>query len=366
MIKVLHDFLLVKGGAERLVLTLSEGLQSPLITGFVDPSLADWAKGKAITALGSPVNGLALRYFQTAHRFSNIHEHELRADTVVYSGVLSLFAATRQTTGRRIHYCHSPPRFLYDLQDYYLAQSGPLKRVGLQLVDAWLRPRYEAALQEMDIVVANSKNVARRLKHYLSIDATVVYPPIDTKRFRWIEDGDYFLSLARLEDYKRIDIIIEAFRQLPEMKLVIASGGNMELKFRKLAAECPNIAFTSWLDDHALANLIGRARAVIYIPIDEDFGMSPVEAMAAGKPVIGVSEGGLLETVVAGETGILLDPCLNPEILIDAVGSLSSKQCIEMREACEKQASCFSTEGFIQRMKAVIDSTSSYIDPAHH
>lgn len=351
MTQVLHDFLLVRGGAERLILTLAEGLDAPLVTGFSTGAVDDWATGVDVRPLGSAVNGLLRRYLVTAHRFSRLSPRLLSPDVNIYSGVLAPFAVGRQTQGRRIHYCHSPPRFLYDLHDFYRANLGLAGQMGLAAFGSWFRPRYEESIRAMDLVIANSNNVAQRLKRYLGVDARVIPPPIDTSRFRWIAQGDYFLSLARLEDYKRVDVIIEAFRRLPQHQLVIASGGGKEDELRRLAAGCGNIRFTSWTDDAQLADLIGRCRAVVYLPQDEDFGMSPLEAMAAGKPVIGVREGGLLETVVDGETGILLAAPPKIDDVIAAVGQLTPQRAVDMRQACTARAGHFSREAFLDRMR---------------
>lgn len=354
MLHVLHDFLLVRGGAERLVLTLSEELQVPLICGFQAGKPSDWESPAEIRALGAAVPGTLTRYLVTAHRFSHIAPHQLSEHINIYSGILAPLAVKNQAAGRQIHYCHSPPRFLYDLHDFYLQRMGIAGRIGLNLFNSWLQPRYEDSIKAMDLVIANSHNVARRLQRYLHIDSIVIPPPINTERFRWLEDGNYFLSLARLEDYKRVDLIIEAFRRMPRQTLVIASGGSKENELRRMAAGCVNIRFTSWIDDVTLADLLGRCRAAIYLPRDEDFGMSPLEAMAAGKPVIGVSDGGMLETVLNEVTGKLLAPHPAVDELIAAVESFTASCTRDMRPACEQQAQRFSRSVFVDRMKQAI------------
>ena len=354
MTTVLHDFMLVRGGAERLVSTLARGLDSPLVTGFISPEVATWGDSRLIHALGGPVLGTLPRYLVTAHRFATIDPTRLDNEATIYSGVLAPLAVWRQKGGRKIHYCHSPPRFIYDLHEFYLDQLGPPGRIGLKAFAAWYRPRYERAIRAMDVVIANSQNVANRLERYLGVTATVIPPPIDTEQFRWIEAGDYFLSLARLEDYKRVDQIIEAFRRMPHQRLIVGSGGAKEAQYRKLATGCDNISFTSWIDDARLADLIGRCRAALYLPRDEDFGMSPLEAMAAGKPVIGVAEGGLLETIIEGQTGLLLPSPPSVEDIVRGVTQLNQNRVREMRIDCEERAMQFSEQTFIDRFRLVI------------
>jgi glycosyltransferase involved in cell wall biosynthesis len=121
-----------------------------------------------------------------------------------------------------------------------------------------------------------------------------------------------------------------------------------------LAAEAPNIQFVGWTSDAELADWVGRARATLYVPVDEDFGMSPVESMAAGKPGIGVAEGGLLETVLDGQTGVLLSPALGVAALCAAVESMTAERAREMRAACEARAQVFRSEVFEARIRALL------------
>ncbi len=258
------------------------------------------------------------------------------------------------TGGRSIYYCHTPPRFLYDLRDRYQRTFPAWQRPLLAVLRNWLQPRYEAAVRGMDVVLANSRNVQSRLQHYLGVSSQVVYPPVETDCFRWLGDDGYFLSTARLEPLKRVDILVRAFRRMPSQQLVIASGGSEFARLQALAADAPNIRFTGWLNDEQLARLMGEARASIYVPVDEDFGMSPVESMAAGKPVIGVAEGGLLETVVDGETGILLPAQFDENDMIEAASGLDAHRTRQMRCACEAQAQRFSAARFLEEIEAVL------------
>ncbi|MFC4161765.1 glycosyltransferase [Chitinimonas lacunae] len=362
---VLYDFLLVRGGAERLTLDLVRGLPGvDLCVGYRDPqafpaeeiadlhchdlaaatALPGWRTLKVMRAFAGPATRFLADY-----------------DWALFSGSNAPLAVRHRLGGRNLYYCHTLPRFVYDLRDYYLKRFPLPLRPALLALMAYVKPRYEASMAAMDTLIANSENVRGRLRRYLGRDATVVNPPIDTERFRWRQQGDYFLSLARLEDFKRVDLIIEAFRRLPSQQLVVASGGSQAERLRRLADGLPNVRFTSWLNDQQLAELIGGARATIYIPRDEDFGMSPVESMAAGKPVIGVAEGGLLETVLDGETGLMLPADPTVEHLIEAVSALSADRALAMRHAAEARAQLFSRARFIERMRAVIEAAPAAV-----
>jgi glycosyltransferase involved in cell wall biosynthesis len=214
----------------------------------------------------------------------------------------------------------------------------------------WFRREYRLAVERMDLILVNSENVRQRLLNYLQLSAVVVYPPVATERFTWRGDDGYYLSVARLEPNKRVDIVIRAFLAMPQRKLVVASGGSEFKRLKYLAQGAPNIQFVGWQSEEALSELVGWARAVVYLPVDEDFGMSPVEAMAAGKPVIGVAEGGLLETVQHGVTGWLIQPAPTAAGVQQAVRSLESLNASKLRVACEERAKEFSEQRFLDVM----------------
>lgn len=223
---------------------------------------------------------------------------------------------------------------------------------------------YRQALQRADLIVANSQTIQRRLHEYLGVESEIIHPPVHTRSLRWLAPGDYYLSTARLDPLKRVDRIIDAFLHMPERRLVVVSGGRDEARLRRRAGNAPNIVFTGWVGDSALRELLGRCIATLYIPVDEDFGISPVESMAAGKPVIGVREGGLRETVVHGSTGWLLDPRPETDDVIAAVRACTVERAQAMRAACERRALLFSDEVFETKLRAMLDrvAAAKYLD----
>ena len=352
LLLLLYDFLHTRGGAERVLHTLYSHFPAQVCVAYVnEAAFADAFAPQDLLDLGVPsfhpmlASLLALPAF--AWRGERIARRYGRR---LYSGAYAVLAHSADHGGQAIYYCHTPPRFLYDLKAHYAATANPVQRLLLRAVAAWLQPRYERAVRAMDAVIANSANVQRRLRQYVGVEAEVIHPPVDIERFRWRAAGDYFFSTARLEPLKRVESIVRAFVQMPEQRLVVSSGGSEAARLRTLAADAANIHFTGWLDDGELARWMGEARASIYLPVDEDFGMSPVESMAAGKPVIGVSEGGLLETVVEGETGLLLAPDFDVDTLCAAVRKLDAGTAAAMRSACEARAQMFSRERFLAQI----------------
>ncbi|MEM6679699.1 MAG: glycosyltransferase [Pseudomonadota bacterium] len=214
-------------------------------------------------------------------------------------------------------YCHSPMRYLYDHYPQYRATLGTMKRALFSHVAHRLRQWDMATAARVDHFVANSRFIARRIARVYGREASVVHPPVDLARFGGVaapvRDGGY-LVVSQLVPYKRVDLAIEAFRRL-DLPLTVAGDGPMA---ERLAAEAPvKVRFLGRVDDGTLATLYARARALIF-PGEEDFGIVPVEAMAAGCPVIAYGRGGACDTVIDGQTGVLfLDQ--TPEALIAAI-----------------------------------------------
>ncbi|MFM2275389.1 MAG: hypothetical protein RL211_1261 [Pseudomonadota bacterium] len=353
---VLHDYLQVNGGAERLVATLARGLPgfglavSGIYSGFSDTAHLDRLTWRIID--GSmrclPRVSRALLAFGYSSRLIR------SAEQVIYSGVYAPLAVQYQQRGHRIFYCHTPPRFAFDRESRYLSRFHALLRPLVRVVIARYRCAYLEALRKMDVVICNSQHVRQRLRAETGLDSRVVYPPIDTERFHYHGQGNYYLSVARLEPSKRVDRIIRAFLAMPDRQLLVLSGGSELQRLTALAADAPNIHFTGWINDPTLTHFMGYAIAAIYIPEDEDFGMSAVEAMAAGKPVIGVNEGGLRESVLHGCTGILLSANPTPEAIVSAVKQLPAEVAATMRRACQERAAVFSTEKFLNAFQSIV------------
>lgn len=358
-IVVYHDYFAIRGGGERLALALARELHAQIVYGFRTSNSHDDelfpARSLSLGLEGTPrIRGLKLIRLVVA--FISQRRAASGFKIRMFSGVTAPFAAPEKDQGLNVFYCHTPPRFLYDQRAHFLANlssaarlmAGPFMRMF-----EWL---YRRAITRMDIIVANSENTRERIKTYLNRDSIVVHPPVDIDRFRFLGQKDYYVSTARLAPLKRVDAIVEAFLKMPNKELVIVSGGEERAALIARANGARNIKFLDWVDDATLQAVIGEAVASIYLPIDEDFGMSPVESMAAGKPVIGVAEGGLLETIIAGKTGLLIPKNFMVDDVVAAVREMTPERALAMREACELRAEEFSRDHFISRMKRVIEA----------
>ncbi len=352
---VLHDYFESLEGGGRLSSILADKLNGALGYGFAKKNHLFLQNISTQHDLHTFSRLPLWRQWRLAHAFQTRTGFAQHYDILVYSGFYSPLAVAQHTQGRNVLYCHTPPRFIYDQRDFYLSQLPAPLRPLLQHFIHYLQPRYEAAVQKMDVIVANSENIRQRIQHYLGLEAQVVYPPCDIHAYRWQPPQDYYLSLGRHDPLKRIDLIIRAFQAMPDKRLVIASGGAETPKLQQLAQQADNIEFVGWQDEAALQALIGQAIATIYIPQAEDFGMSPVESMAAGKPVIGVADGGLLETIVPQQTGLLLPAQPVEDDLIAAVQALDRDKAVGMRVACEIRAKHFQQAHFLQQMQNIIE-----------
>ncbi|ABA57263.1 Glycosyl transferase, group 1 [Nitrosococcus oceani ATCC 19707] len=353
---LLHDFFEIRGGGERLVLLLCQELGLDIGFGFWQETSYGREVLEGLRVFDLAVNSRLIGWRTLKHikAFENKTSFLSRYHTVIYSGVVAPLAVRNHQNGLNLFYCHTPPRFIYDKKAFFLAQIPSWQRPALQFLIDYLQPRYEAAVAEMDIIIANSENVKNRIHHYLGKPSTVIYPPCDVERFTWAGQDDYYLSTARLDFLKGVDLIIKAFLQMSDKRLIIASSGPEFDRLRRLAGGAENITFTGLVDEDRLNQLIGHCIATLYVPKDEDFGMSPVESMAAGKPVIGAAGGGLLETIVDGETGLLVGPEPSPEDIIAAVRALTPRRALEMRQACEMQARKFDKKVFLEKMREAL------------
>lgn len=352
---VLHDYFEAAEGGGKLSLVLARGLGADLAYGFKaagHPFFVDGFPGRELDLnCGS---GIPLwRQYRLARAFENRTGFMRGYGAAVYSGSYAPLAVHNHLSGRNILYCHTPPRFLYDQRDHFLSLIPSWQRPVLAAFLAWLRPRYEAAVKRMDVVVANSENVRQRIAAYLGREALVVHPPCETGKYKWRGQNGFYLSAARLDSLKRVDVVVRAFKEMPDKKLVVVSDGPERAGLEALARGGGDIEIQGLVSEAEYARLMGECIATVYIARDEDFGMTPVESMAAGKPVIGVAQGGLNETVVHGETGLLLKPECGPGDVAGAVREMSPGRAIQMREACEARAKLFDSGVFLKRMRGV-------------
>ena len=257
---VLHDAFAFKGGGERLIYTLCQELKTALAFGYQNEETFNLKElpGQLIDLDSES----SIPCWRTLKRINSFHQRTKflsEYENVIYSGQDSPLAISSHPNGKNIYYCHTPPRSIYDLKEEHIASQPPLRKLAHLLYNACFQSLYERAIQKMDVVVANSKNVQSRIQKFLRLESTVIHPPCDTEKFRWIGQDNYYLSTARLLSYKRVDVIIRAFARLREKRLIITSTGPEEAPLKKLAEGFDNIQFTGNVNDQELQKLIGNA-----------------------------------------------------------------------------------------------------------
>lgn len=307
-VAIVHDWLTQWGGAERVLETLHEIFpEAPIYTSLYSPralpqfyrswdirtsfmQLLPWAKEHHQSFL--PLYPLAFRSFNLAS-----YDVVLSNTSGFGHGV-----ATQPHTCH-INYCLTPPRFLWNLPGYLEREriNGAF-RLLLPILVRYLRQWDERASSGVDHFIAISQTVKDRIESCYGRSAEIIYPPVETIRFTPGEErGDYFLVVSRLIPYKRVDLAVRAFNGL-KLPLWIAGEGRDRRALEAMAG--PHIRLLGAVPQEEVPKLVAGCRAFIF-PGEEDFGIAPVEAMAAGRPVIAYGRGGALDTVIDGETGLL-------------------------------------------------------------
>jgi len=328
------------GGAERVLEALHSMYPgAPVYTSVfrpaaLPPSWTDWdVRPSALDRL--PLIHQHHQWFLPAYPYAFEHLDFSGYDVVV--SVSSGFAHGVVTGPKTLHvcYCLTPARFLWDYHAYVKRENlGRVARWVVPLLVRNLRIWDRLAADRVDHFVAISETVQRRIAKFYRREAQVIYPPVDVGRFSLAATcGEHFLIISRLVPYKRIDLAVQAFNRLGLPLWVVGDGRDRDALDRM--AE-PNVRFLGRLDDAEAGRYLSSCRALVF-PGEEDFGIAPLEAQAAGRPVIALAAGGALETIVDGTTGVFFDEP-TPESLAEAVLRLESLEFdpVQIREHAQR------------------------------
>jgi glycosyltransferase involved in cell wall biosynthesis len=307
-IALIQDYLAQYGGAERVTEAIHQTLpEAELHTTMVVPDrMSPYLRGLDIETTwmqALPAKAKLYRHYFLLYPLA-IQSVNLKGYDLVVSSCCGYAKGVRRGKhGVHVCYCHNPMRWVWRFPQYMQREnfSRPVKTALKLMVEA-LRHWELKAAQRPDYYIANSHIVARRLKAAFGVDATVIEPPIATSRF-WVsrQPEDYYLVLSRLNAYKRIDLAVEACTRTGR-KLVVIGDGPDRARLEKMAG--PSVSFLGRLPDAAVNRYAARCRALIF-PGEEDFGMTPLEVNAAGRPVVAFAAGGATETVIEGLNGVL-------------------------------------------------------------
>lgn len=354
-IALVHDYLAQDGGAERVLKAFHEiWPDAPIFVLFHIPGSVEGFENADIreSIIGKlPFSGRRYQWFlpwmpQLTER------HNMHSFDVILSST-SAFAKGVLTRPDTIHisYCHTPTRFLWSDTHEYIAdlKYNRVVKAALPRLIHKLRMWDKMSVDRVDHFIANSNTVRQRIHKYYRRDSDIIYPPVDVHKFSLGDGrGDYFVSGGRLVPYKRFDLIVQAFNRLGYPLRIFGTGPEMD---RLKRVSKPNIVFVGRIDDAQKAELLQSARAFIH-PQVEDLGITPIESMASGTPVIAYGEGGVTETVVPGKTGVFF-AFQTWESLLDTV--LRFNHTGWDRPAIREHAQKFGGEIFKKKVKRLIE-----------
>jgi glycosyltransferase involved in cell wall biosynthesis len=371
-IALVHDFLVQYGGAEKVLEVLTEMFP----TATVYTLLYDWEKMRGKferkdirTSYLQKLPKCIRRHYQWLLPFFPVmpETFDLREYDLVISssGAWSKGIVTKLNTVH-VAYTHSPMRFVWDYSGKYLSEfsifnfqfSKFLARLFLSYIRVWDR----LAAERPDYLIANSKYTQSRIQKYYRRNSALIYPPAydENKDLNFQfpisnfqtnpNDKKYFLIVSRLSPYKKVDLAVEAFNKLG-LPLVVVGEGKQKKYLKKIAEE--NIKIVGWKKKNKLDQIYQNARAFIF-PANDDFGITAVEAMSFGLPVIAYNKGGVKEIVEEGKSGIFFDS-QTPEVLADGVRRFMENEDKFEAETIKRSAEKFSKEKFKKEFSEFIE-----------
>jgi glycosyltransferase involved in cell wall biosynthesis len=362
-VALVHDWLTGMRGGERCLEVFCELFpEADLFTllhvpGTVSPAIE---RRRIRTSFIQRLPGAARRYRSYLPLFpAAVAGFALEGYDLVLSSSHAVAKAARAPDGAlHVCYCFTPMRYVWDRYgDYFGPGAGIPTRLAMPLLAAALRAWDRRTAARIDHIVAISGFVAERIRRAWGREADVIHPPVDVSRFR-VEDGDggYYLVVSALAPYKRVDLAVAAARALGRRLVVVGSGPEAE---RLQALGGPGVEFLGWQDDRAVADLYARCRALLF-PQVEDFGITPLEAMASGRPVIAFGRGGALETVVPPggpepPTGILFER-QTVEDLVEAIRRFEADPGRFEPKALRRRAEAFDRPLFRERIGAYLEA----------
>lgn len=368
-VALVHDYLSAYGGAEKVLEVLAEMYpQAPIYTAFynhhspayetfkdrdIRPSFAQRIPG-FVSKLHSPLRFMAPWIWESF----DLDEYDVvisSASWYITKGVI-----TRPET-LHVSYIHTPPRYLYGYATALDWQKYALIRMYATWVNKGLREYDFLAAQRPNVLVANSKNVQERIKKFYRRESVVIYPSVDVE-IDWTavttpsnspsgRGREYFLTGGRLVGAKHFDVIVKAALDAG-VSLKVFGEGKLRQELEDLGQG--QVEFLGEVNEDRLAELYAGAQAFIAMAEDEDFGITPVEAMMMGTPVIAYRGGGYLESVVEGKTGVFVEE-LNVDGVREAINKFEARSTKFEKEVIQSHAKNFSKERFVMQMRELVD-----------
>jgi glycosyltransferase involved in cell wall biosynthesis len=365
---LIHDWLVGIGGGEKCLEAIYELFPSPIYTLVKDETKIQekrFSEAKIHTSFLQKLPKAKTAYrnylplFPLAIEQFNLTEQDL---------VISLSHAVAKgalTHSEQLHlcYCFTPMRYAWDLFHQYVQDLGAFRKLCAKLSLHSLRAWDVAASNRVDHFAAISHTISRRIQKIYRRESTVIYPPVATQNFSLSnQKEEYYLTASRLVPYKRIDLIVDTFAQMPEKKLLVIGDGPEMTKIKKKATK--NIEILGYLPDTSYQDYLARAKAFIFAA-EEDFGIIVVEAQASGVPVIAFGKGGSLETVIEEKTGIFF-PDQTVESLAVAIEDFERKQEKFDPVQIKAHAELFNVERFKREFRTFVKEKLEEFHESRH
>jgi glycosyltransferase involved in cell wall biosynthesis len=359
-IALVHDYLNEYGGAERVLKALSDIYpKAPIYTAFYKKNSSAYNQFKDRKIIPSWVHYLPF--------FSSKLHSPLRfltpliwgsfdfSDYDIVIGSASWYVTKgfkKGKTTKEICYCHTPPRWLYGFKTSVGFQKYWVVRLYAAIVGHFMRLYDFQQAQKVDFFVANSKNVARRILKFYRRDSQIVYPPVSLPPVPQVKKGDFYLIISRIVGAKGLDLAVNTALKLNLKLKIVGEPAGYYTEYQQLQKLAGNkVEFLGRVSDEELVKLYASAKAFLALSVDEDFGITPVESMLCGTPVIAFRGGGYLESVVENKTGVFFD-----EPTVDSLSSAIKKFAKQKFNSsdCISQAKKFSKNVFITKIKKLV------------
>ncbi len=357
-----HHWLVGERGGEKVLKILCELFpDTPVYTlvrrrSFYPP----WLVHHQVFESGFRFMPFSSKYFRALLMFfpwfiASIPKVRGRTSILISSDASMIKGLTCEDGVIHICYCHSPPRYLWEMQDVYFS-SGLFRGIKKRLFGVFassLRKYDKSAAKGVTHFIANSEFVAERIKKYYGRDAIVIHPPVELENFKFSPvKKNYFLVVSEMVPYKRIDLVLLAFSKISDQLIVVGSGSEQK-KLQAMASS--NVTFVGRVNLKDLVQYYSDARAFIF-PGIEDFGITPIEAQASGTPVIAFKKGGCLETVIDGVTGVFFEQ-QTPDSLLNAIRDFKESNISPIK--CLENSKNFSKELFKKKVGSFLNSSTA-------
>lgn len=360
-VAIVCDWLIARGGAERVIGAIANVFpHAPIYTAIYDKkAFPEFWDREVITSFIQKMPFATKKHFMYLPMMPYAFEQfDLSKFDIVISSCHSCSKGII-TKPKTLHicYCHSPMRYVWDNCHEYIDQygiPGLLKGTAKRHLHE-LRMWDRLAADRVDSFIANSTHVQKRIQKYYRRDSNVIYPPVDIERFELAQkEGQYFLAVGRLTPYKRFDLLVETFNDM-KLPLVVVGTGKEEKRLKKIGGRF--VTFLGHIPDDELSEVYRKAMALVF-PQTEDFGITPLESMACGRPVIAFAEGGALETVIPGKTGLFFQE-QTVESLKKAILEFGALKWD--KTAIREHAKSFSREIFEENIRKCVENRYAHL-----